>query len=869
MHSVLDEALNHALRQHRVGNLFKPSDICAHNIVARAVIFFRGSCSGLENVGHDALQTVVGVFEGPGVTGSVLLHLQRRGSNTTGVSRFTWAERDLISPEDLGRFVRGRHIGALRDVLHTVVDEALGMLAVELILGCARQRHVSFEVPNGAVGVVGRPGGFCDIVGNASATVFLDVDQELSINPIRGLHPTGGVGEANDSCTKRLRLLDRIGGNVAGAGDNHACTVNGFAVGTHHFVGEVHSAVARGFLAHEGATPCQPLTGEHARLVLVHQAAVLAKQEADFAPTHADVTRGDVAVFADVAPQFSHEGLAEAHDFGVGLALRVEVGPAFAAADGQTGERVFEDLFKAKEFDDAQVHARVESQTALVGAKCGVELDTEAAVDAHVVVIVDPRDAEDDLTLRLAEALDEAVVGVVRVFFQDDLQRVEHLGNCLVELGFSRVSLEHPVVKTRNFLVDCTHVTPPPISIGLQNCLPERCYNTSRPPAEFCGLPVKLARMSSSFDPAPSPKIVIAPDSFKSTATAQEAAEWLAEGVTSVIRDAQIILAPMADGGEGTSALFEGERICLPTTTADGRLTEAEYTFHAPSSTAYIDVSAASGLPAVEKPVPLTGDTYGTGVLIADAETRGAKRIVLGLGGTATVDGGTGILVALGVNPLDAAGYQLKPGGGALENLADFDTAKVNVPAGAMEWVLLTDTSAPATGPNGAAHVFGPQKGATTDDVELLDRGLARLCEVAEIDPTTPGLGAAGGVGIGLTWLSTMLHGTDSHVHIVPGARVVADSNGLTEQIDGAALVITGEGRFDGQTGTGKVASVVGELAAEAGAVFAIAAGRFDEQPADGTLAVTLPEIDDVREQLVRAGAEIAVAYLNTSTVQG
>ena len=375
---------------------------------------------------------------------------------------------------------------------------------------------------------------------------------------------------------------------------------------------------------------------------------------------------------------------------------------------------------------------------------------------------------------------------------------------------------------------------------------------------------------SAPFDPAPSPKVVVAPDSFKSTATAAEAAEWLAEGVRSVIRDAQIALTPMADGGEGTSALFEGERVSLPTTTAAGRLTEAEYTYHAATKTAYIDVSAASGLPAVQDdPVPLTGDTYGTGVLIADAQTRGAERIVLGLGGTATNDGGTGILVALGVNPLDQAGYQLTPGGGALEHLASFDTAKVNVPAGAVEWVLLTDTTVPATGPEGAAHVFAPQKGAADADVEVLDRGLARLCEVADVDPTTPGLGAAGGVGIGITWLSTMLHGDASHVHVLPGARVVAESNGLTEHIDGAALVITGEGRYDGQTGTGKVASVVGDLAREAGAVFAVAAGRFDEQPADDTIAVTLPETDDVREQLIQAGAEIAVAYLNTSTVQG
>lgn len=369
---------------------------------------------------------------------------------------------------------------------------------------------------------------------------------------------------------------------------------------------------------------------------------------------------------------------------------------------------------------------------------------------------------------------------------------------------------------------------------------------------------------------APSPKVVVAPDSFKGTARAEQAAEWLGEGVRSIIRDAHVVLTPMADGGEGTSALFDGERICLPTVDAAGRLTEAEYTYHAGSQTAFIDVSAATGLPAVEKnPVPLTGDTYGTGVLIADAETRGATRIVLGLGGTATVDGGTGILVALGVNPLDEAGYQLKPGGGSLERLGSFDTAKVNVPAGAVEWVLLTDTTAPATGPTGAAAVFGPQKGASEEDVALLDRGLARLCEVADVDPNTPGLGAAGGVGIGITWLSTMLHGDPSHVHILPGAQVVAESNGLLEAVDGAALVITGEGAYDGQTATGKVPAVVAKAAEDAGAAFAVAAGRFDTEPPESTIAVTLKETDSTREQLIRAGAEIAVAYLNTSTTQG
>lgn len=372
-----------------------------------------------------------------------------------------------------------------------------------------------------------------------------------------------------------------------------------------------------------------------------------------------------------------------------------------------------------------------------------------------------------------------------------------------------------------------------------------------------------------SAEPRPA-KVVIAPDSFKGTATAQQAAQWLGEGFREIVRDADIRLAPMADGGEGTSELFEGERITLPTTDAAGRLTEATYTFDAASSTAFIDIAAASGLPAVaDTPVPLTGDTYGTGVLIADAQTRGATRIVLGLGGSATVDGGTGVLVALGANPLDARGYQLRPGGGALKNIADLDTAKVNIPAGAVDWVLLADVAAPATGEAGAAAVFGPQKGAGPDDVELLDQGLAALCRVAGIDPATPGMGAAGGAAIGITWLSTLLHGDASHVTLAPGARVVAESNGLAKALEGASLVITGEGRFDEQTAGGKVAATVLELAKEAGTAAAVAAGSFGAQPGEGTIAVSLPEIADPAEQLRRAGAEIAVAYLSTSTVQG
>lgn len=355
--------------------------------------------------------------------------------------------------------------------------------------------------------------------------------------------------------------------------------------------------------------------------------------------------------------------------------------------------------------------------------------------------------------------------------------------------------------------------------------------------------------------------IVIAPDAFKGTATTHDAAAYLAEGIAEALPDAELVLVPMADGGEGTASCFDGTPVTLPTTDAAGRLTEATYMFNdGDVAEAYIDVAAASGLPAVaDHPVPLTGDTYGTGVLIADAVTRGAQRIILGLGGTATVDGGTGILVALGATPQDKAGHPLRPGGGSLTELAGFDTAQLNIPAAAVEWVLLTDVTNPATGPDGAAAVFGPQKGATPEDITLLNAALAQLCDICEVDPTTPGFGAAGGLPIGITWLSTLMHGNHSHIHVLPGARMVAESVGLPELMQSADLVVTGEGRFDKQSTRGKVVGTVLDMAVATDVPVVVVAGSFQEKIADqGVSMVELSDNPDVKTQLVEAGRRIA-----------
>ncbi|MFP7364533.1 glycerate kinase [Corynebacterium callunae] len=363
-----------------------------------------------------------------------------------------------------------------------------------------------------------------------------------------------------------------------------------------------------------------------------------------------------------------------------------------------------------------------------------------------------------------------------------------------------------------------------------------------------------------------SANIIIAPDSYKGTATATQAAEYLAAGVREILPEATITLAPMADGGEGTSAVFGGQIITLPTTNAAGRLTEASYTFDAASSTAYIDVAAASGLPAVAgEGISTTADSYGTGVLIADAVTRGATRITLGLGGSATTDAGMGILVALGAVPRNKEGYALRKGGADLINLDYIDTAELNIPAAAVEWILLTDVTSPATGPQGAAAVFGPQKGATQKDIELLDTALQHTCEQLNIDGTQPGMGAAGGMAIGLSWLSTLMHGTSEHIHVLPGAPVIARATGLEEMLASADLLITGEGRLDSQSFSGKVVGTLYNLAQAAQVPLVVAAGQVaGEIPADIS-AFELEKSADVAAQLQAAGRSIAQNFLEQS----
>ena len=313
-------------------------------------------------------------------------------------------------------------------------------------------------------------------------------------------------------------------------------------------------------------------------------------------------------------------------------------------------------------------------------------------------------------------------------------------------------------------------------------------------------------------------KIIIAPDSFKESLTAKEAAEAIREGVLRAEPNADVHLVPMADGGEGTvQSLVDATHgrfaRCQATDPLGGKV-EAEFGILGDGKTAVIEMAAASGLPLVppEKRNPLITTTRGTGDMIAAALNDGARDFIIGIGGSATNDGGTGMASALGVRFLDANGNDLPPGGAALADLERIDISGLDPRANDATFRIACDVDNPLTGPHGASAIYGPQKGATPDMVKRLDACLARLGEVIRRDldkdvQHLPGAGAAGGLGAGFV---AFLGGTLSL-----GVELVLDAVGFREIVPDAELVITGEGRMDAQSARGKTPVGVSQAARE------------------------------------------------------
>ena len=324
-------------------------------------------------------------------------------------------------------------------------------------------------------------------------------------------------------------------------------------------------------------------------------------------------------------------------------------------------------------------------------------------------------------------------------------------------------------------------------------------------------------------------KCVVVSDSFKGTVSSREICAIAQRVIPRHFPACEVVCIPVADGGEGTVDCFiqamSAQRVEVTVTNALGEKSAAAYARL--DELAIIEMAAAAGLPQVgARRCPGTATTYGVGELIAHAVGSGCKRILLGLGGSATNDGGCGCAAALGVGFLDADGQSFVPVGDTLGRIARIDTARAEELLRGVEITIMCDVTNPLYGPAGAAYVFAPQKGADAEKVKILDAGLRHFGDVIRsqlgIDVSMmPGAGAAGGMGAGC---AALLGGT-----IQSGIDAVLDVTGFDRQLEGADLVITGEGCIDSQSADGKVISGVARRTRAKGIpLIAIAGGIAD-----------------------------------------
>jgi glycerate kinase len=310
-------------------------------------------------------------------------------------------------------------------------------------------------------------------------------------------------------------------------------------------------------------------------------------------------------------------------------------------------------------------------------------------------------------------------------------------------------------------------------------------------------------------------RVVVAPDKFKGSLAAAEVADRVVAGLVAGGFAGEIVSLPVADGGDGTvaAAVSAGfRRIELGVRGPVGKNVTASYALH--DGTAVIEAAQACGLSLLPAGAlaPLTATSRGVGELILTACRMGAKRVVLGVGGVATTDGGAGLVQALGGRLTDAKGRELPPGGAALARLASLDLARLRDLSG-VEFLLASDVDNPLLGPLGAAEVYAPQKGASPAEVELLEAGLRRWADVTEAAVSgslpvrdAPGAGAAGGIGFAaLLFLGARMR---------PGIELLLELASFGSRLDGARLVITGEGSLDAQTLHGKAPVGVARAAA-------------------------------------------------------
>ena len=327
------------------------------------------------------------------------------------------------------------------------------------------------------------------------------------------------------------------------------------------------------------------------------------------------------------------------------------------------------------------------------------------------------------------------------------------------------------------------------------------------------------------------PKIVVAPDKFKGSLTAVQAAQAIADGLRRSRADIDVVQLPVADGGDGTVAAALAAGYEPKTATVQGPTGEpVEATFAVRGEQAVLELAEASGISRLPHGTlaPLTASTYGTGQLLLAALDAGCRSLILGVGGSASTDGGAGMVQALGARFLSAAGEEVGRGGAALLDLDRVDPTLLDPRLASTTVILACDVDNPLVGAQGAATVYGPQKGATSDDVELLDKALSHYAEVVHRDmglhlSHRAGAGAAGGTGAGAI---AFLGAVSSS-----GIELMLEVVGFARAVEGADLVITGEGSLDAQSLSGKTPVGVARAAASAGVPVIALVGRLEVGP--------------------------------------
>ncbi|HCM5083524.1 TPA: glycerate kinase [Klebsiella aerogenes] len=371
-------------------------------------------------------------------------------------------------------------------------------------------------------------------------------------------------------------------------------------------------------------------------------------------------------------------------------------------------------------------------------------------------------------------------------------------------------------------------------------------------------------------------KIVIAPDSYKESLSALDVATAIETGFREIYPHAEYVKVPVADGGEGTVeamvAATQGHIVQVSVTGPLGEPVNAFYGLSGDMRCAYIEMAAASGLESVPptRRNPLLTTSWGTGELIRHALDAGVSQIIIGIGGSATNDGGAGMAQALGAKLLSAGQQQIAPGGGALETLARIDLSELDPRLADCRIDVACDVTNPLTGPQGASAVFGPQKGATAAMIERLDRGLQHFAQIIDRDLdidvlSLEGGGAAGGMGAALYAFCG--------ANLRPGIEIVTDALGLAELVADADLVITGEGRIDSQTIHGKVPVGVAKVAKRfnvpvigiAGSLTADV-GVVHQHGLDAVFSV-LYSVCTLEEALANAAANVRMTARNVAAV--